>query len=189
MHSLSLNGYQIREQGVVLTMTLEELGEEVAALQRRVDVSDSVLTIQAMKARYGELIDQRFVAGSVVDDATLAKVTDAVARTFTLDARWDGGPGLGVSVGRAAIAQRLRETTFSFARHFFMNPRIGIDGDSATARWHLLSPCRRGDTSYWMCGIEDDEYVRADGEWLQRSMKLTTVFFSPADDAWSKIFV
>jgi hypothetical protein len=171
-------------------MTLEELVEEVAALRRRVDVSESVLTIQAMKARYAELIDQRFVGGVVVDEATLAKVTAAVADTFTDDAHWDGGPGLGVSVGRAAIAQRLRETTFTFARHFFMNPRIEIDGDSATARWDLLSPCRRTDSeSFWMCGVEDDEYVRTDGQWLQCSMKLTTVFFSPAGDAWSKIFV
>ncbi len=171
-------------------MTLEELAAEVAALRRRVDVSESTLAIQAMKARYAELVDQRFVAGVVVDPITMANIARRIADLFTLDGAWDGGPGLGLSVGRQAIANRLGDTAFSFSRHFFLNPRIAVDGDTATAKWDLLSPCRRADgESYWMCGIEDDEYARIGGVWLHRSMKLTTVFFSPADDAWSKVFV
>ena len=38
-----------------------------------------------------------------------------------------------------------------------------------------------------MCGYEDDEYVRTDGGWLYRSMKLTTLFMSPVDEGWTKI--
>ena len=38
-----------------------------------------------------------------------------------------------------------------------------------------------------MCGYEDDEYVRTDGVWLHRSMKLTTVFMSPVEEGWAKI--
>lgn len=170
-------------------MTLEDLAGEIAELRRRLDVSESVLAIQAMKARYAELVDQRFAKGEVVDATTLTDLAKKIADLFTPDGTWDGGPGLGVSTGRAEIAQQLCATTFSFSRHFFLNPRISIEGDSATAKWDLLSPCRRGGESYWMCGIEDDEYARMNGVWLHRSMKLTTVFFSAADDAWSKIFV
>jgi hypothetical protein len=169
--------------------TIEELRLEVAALRQRLDSSESVLAIQALKARYGGLVDQRFAAGEVVDAHTLGRVADDVAALFTPDAVWDGGPGLGVARGRGAIAARLRETTLTFARHFFVNPRIDVDGASAKATWDLLSPCRRADgTSYWMCGFEDDEYSRVEGVWLHRSMKLTTVFMTPVGEGWTKVF-
>jgi SnoaL-like domain len=172
--------------------TIEELGAEVAALRTRVDSSESVLAIQAMKARYGDLVDRRFSAGSVIDPDALAHIAEAVAALFTADGVWDGGPSLGVATGRRAIAHQLREPTLTFSRHFFMNPRIDVDSDGVTARgrWDLLSPCRRADgTSYWMSGFEDDEYARVDGDWLHRSMKLTTVFMTPVGEGWTKILV
>jgi hypothetical protein len=173
-----------------MTVTVEELAAEVAELRRRVAASESVLAIQALKARYGELVDRRFSAGSVVDAGTLAAVAGAVAELFTTDGVWDGGPGLGLATGRAAIAARLGQPTLTFSRHFFVNPRIEVDGDRASGRWDLLSPCRRADgTSYWMCGYEDDEYERAEGVWLHRSMTLTTVFMSAVGDGWTRIFV
>ena len=91
--------------------TVEELAVQVAALQRRVDGCESVLQIQALKARYGQLVDQRFADGRVVDDTTLEKITDDAASLFTVDGTWDGGPGLGIATGRAAIASRLRKPT------------------------------------------------------------------------------
>jgi hypothetical protein len=175
-----------------VAVTIQELGAEVAALRKRVESSEGVLAIQAMKARYGDLVDRRFSAGSVVDADSLAHIAEAVAALFTADGVWDGGPGLGVATGRRAIAERLREPTLTFSRHFFVNPRIdvGSDGDTARGRWDLLSPCRRADgSSYWMSGFEDDEYARVDGDWLHRSMKLTTVFMTPVAEGWTRVFV
>ena len=170
--------------------TIEELANEIAALRQRVHSSESVIAIQDLKARYGQLVDQRFSKGAVVDPETLRHVADNVAALFTADGVWDGGPGLGAATGRRAIAERLRETTLTFSRHFFMNPRIEVDGDTARARWDLLSPCRRPDgTSYWMSGFEDDEYVRVEGVWLHHSMKLTTVFMTPVGEGWTRVFV
>jgi hypothetical protein len=170
-------------------VTVEELAAEVAALRRRVASSESVLAIQSLKARYGQLVDQRFSAGKVVDADALAYVAEGVAALFTPDGVWDGGPGLGSVTGRGAIAARLREPTLTFSRHFFVNPRIDLDGETATARWDLLSPCRGADgTSYWMCGYEDDEYARVDGVWLHRSMRLTTVCMTPVGEGWTRIF-
>jgi hypothetical protein len=168
--------------------TLDELAAEVASLRRRVDASEAVLELQTLKARYGELVDQRFVAGQVVDPRTLRELAAEIADLFTEDATWDGGPGLGRVTGREAIADRLAAPTLDFSRHLFIKPNIRVDGDVATAHWDLLSPCRRPDgSSYWMCGYEDDEYQRIDGAWLHRSMTLTTVFMSPVGDGWSKI--
>jgi len=202
---------------MVAMRSVDELAAEVAALRRRVEVSEGVLAVQALKARYGELVDMRFSRGSVVEGPELARIADAVAALFTADGVWDGGPGLGRAVGRPEIAARLRQPTLRFSRHFFMNPRIDVvvhnqremvhsQGDSgppaapasgtpgptatATARWDLLSPCRRADgTSYWMTGYEDDEYALVEGVWLCRSMTLTTVFMTPVTEGWTKVFV
>jgi len=170
--------------------TVAELSAEVAVLRLRVELTESVLAIQSLKARYGELIDQRFSAGAVVDAPSLTRIAEGVAALFTLDGVWDGGPGLGRVTGRRAIAARLRETTLTFSRHFFVNPRIEVDGATARARWDLLSPCRGPDgTSYWMSGYEDDEYLLSDGVWLHRSMRLTTVFMAPVGDGWTRVLV
>ncbi len=168
--------------------SIEELAGEVAALRRRVEASESVLAIHSLKARYGELVDRRFARGHVVGPALLARLADEAATLFTEDGVWDGGPGLGSATGRRAIADRLGSPTLDFSRHLFVKPRIEVDGERATARWDLLSPCRRLDgTSYWMCGYEDDEYQQVDGRWLHRSMRLTTVVMAPVGDGWTKI--
>jgi len=168
--------------------TIEDLAVELVELRRRVEAAEAVLEIQALKARYGELVDRRFHTGQMADDATVRRVATEAAALFTEDGTWNGGPGLGIATGRAAIAERLIRTTLTFSRHLFVKPRIAVDGDRATARWDLLSPCRRPDgTSYWMCGYEDDEYQRVDGRWLHRSMALTTVFMSPVGDGWTTI--
>ena len=40
--------------------TIEELAAEVASLRRRITSAEGVLEIQSLKARYGELVDQRY---------------------------------------------------------------------------------------------------------------------------------
>ena len=163
----------------------EDLRAEVADLRRQVTDLQAVLAIERLKARYAELVDARFSKGRLVDADRLTQVTDEVAQLFTVDAEWDGGPALGCVVGRRAIAERLRHPTVSFARHFFVHPRISIDGATATARWDVLSPCRTEDgTSYWMTGYEDDDYALVDGTWLQRRMRLTMVSMVPAADGF-----
>ena len=168
--------------------TIEELADEVAGLRRRVEMAEAILQLQDLKSRYGELVDQRFSAGHVVESDTLRFVSRQAAELFTVDGIWDGGPGLGRHVGRDAIATRLSQPTLAFARHLFMKPRITVDGDQARGRWDLLSPCLREDgSSWWMCGFEDDEYARVDGVWLHSSMALTTVFVARAEPGWGRI--
>ena len=168
----------------------EDLRADVADLRRQVHELQGVLALQRLKARYGELVDRRFSKGRPVDAETLAHVADEVARLFTEDGEWDGGPALGRVVGRAAIAERLRHPTVSFARHFFVNPRLSVEAATGTGRWDVLSPCRTADgTSYWMTGYEDDEYALVEGAWLHRRMKLTTVFMAPIGEGWTSVFV
>jgi hypothetical protein len=167
------------------------LASDLADLRTRLERAEGVLAIQALKARYAELVDRRYRKGAVVPSEELAAVVNEVAQLFTEDGVWDGGPALGRAVGRAAIAERLRDTTLVFARHLFTSPRIEVDdsdGDRAVGRWELLSPCRTADgRDVWMCGTETDEYERVDGSWLHRSMRLTTTFVAPYDEGWTTI--
>ncbi|MHB8497704.1 MAG: nuclear transport factor 2 family protein [Acidimicrobiales bacterium] len=165
--------------------TIEDVAADVAALHRRLDAAESVLAIHELKARYGELVDERFELGSVVETARLWRLAHEAAALFTEDGTWDGGPGLGAVIGRSAIAERLASPTLTFARHLFVKPRISVDGNRASGRWDLLVPCATAEgTPRWMCGYEDDEYLRVDGTWLHRSMHLTTICFAPAETDW-----
>jgi hypothetical protein len=163
-------------------------GDRIDRLERRLDAAESVLAIQDLKARYATVVDARFARGAVVDRAALEDLAAQAADLFCEDGEWNGGPGLGVARGRVEIAARLAAPTLVFSRHFFMTPRITVDGDRATGRWELLSPCTRPDgTSLWMAGAEDDVYRRIDGRWLHASMTLTTYFVAPAGAGWPKI--
>jgi chitinase len=67
---------------------------------------------------------------------------------------WDGGAGLGICRGREGIRARMAEPTLLFSRHYFVNPRIELDGDRARARWELLAPCTlRDGRPAWMAGV------------------------------------
>jgi hypothetical protein len=171
--------------------TIEEVAAELSRLRTRVEATEAVLAIHELKARYADLVDRRFVKGAMADDDFVAVLADDIAATFTDDGVWDGGTALGRAYGRDEIAARMRTSTLTFARHFFVKPRIHVDGDRAQGRWDILSPCTTADgTPHWMSGYEDDEYVRTpEGSWLHRRMKLTTVFMAPATEGWHRIFV
>lgn len=168
---------------------LEELSREVTALRMRVEATEAVQAIQNLKARYAQLVDQRYVRGKVAPEEQVAAVAEQIAALFTEDGVWDGGPALGLSTGRAEIAARMRAPTLQFSWHFFLKSQIQVDGNRASARWDILSPCTTKDGKpHWMVGFEDDEYRRADGVWLHARMKLTSVFLAPHETGWQKIF-
>lgn len=168
---------------------IEALRAELEALRSRVERTEAALEIQNLKGRYAELVDRRFRRGAVIDADALARVADEIAALFTEDGVWDGGPALGVATGRAEIAERMRAPTLLFSWHYFLKPRIEVDGNGATARWDILSPCTTKDgRPHWMAGFEDDTYTRVDGSWLHQRMKLTSVFLSPHETGWQKIF-
>ena len=169
--------------------TLEALAGELFELRARVERAEAVVAIQNLKARYAQLVDERYVRGRVADAELLAARAGAIAALFSEDGVWDGGPTLGVSRGRAEIAARMRAPTLQFSWHFFLKPRIEVEGDRARGRWDILSPCTTPDGEpHWMVGFQDDEYVRVGGVWLHQRLKLTSVFMAPHATGWQKIF-
>lgn len=168
---------------------IDELTQQVAELRVRVEAAEAVQAIQNLKARYAQLVDERYVRGKVAPDEKVAAIAEQIAALFTADGVWDGGPALGVSTGREQIAARMRAPTLVFSWHFFLKPQIHVEGERARARWDILSPCTTKDGKpHWMVGFEDDEYARIDGAWLHTRMKLTSVFLAPHETGWQKIF-
>ena len=155
------------------------------ALAARVDALEAGEEIRRLKARYAELVDARYAKGAPRPAAEIAPLAAAIAALFTEKAVWDGG-ALGVCTGRDAIRARMAEPTLHFSRHYFVNPRIEVDGDRARGRWELLAPCTsRDDRAMWMAGVEDDEYARVGGVWLHTRMKLGVHFFAPHERGWA----
>ena len=157
------------------------------ALEARLRVLEDMEAIRRLKAHYAELVDARYAEGRVADPGAVEKLAIRIGALFTEYAVWDGGTALGICRGREAIRERMANPTLRFSWHYFVKPRIEVQGDSATGRWDLLAPCTTvDDRPMWMAGVEDDVYARVGGEWLHASMKLRVVFMAPHDRGWVK---
>ena len=145
-------------------------------LEERVRVLEDIQEIQKLKARYAAACDNHYDA-------------DAIAGLFTEDAVWDGGR-LGKCQGREAIRAFFKRAPefFPFAIHNVMNPIVEVDGDHASAQWYLLQPATmaKDNQAVWLAARYDDEYVRVNGEWKFRSLKVTTRFMTPYEEGWAK---
>jgi len=155
-----------RESAEVATM---------ATLEARIRALADIEEIKQLKARYAAACDDNYDA-------------DAIAELFTEDAVWDGGQ-FGKAEGRENIRAFFRRASaiFPFAIHNLMNPRIEVAGDRATAQWHLLQPATRPPTeAVWLSAIYHDEYVRRDGKWMFKHLRVTSNFLTPYKDGWAK---
>ena len=164
----------------------QDLERRLQEMQQRLRVVEDEQAIARLKALYAERVDARYERGRPRQGAVLERLALEIAELFTEDAVWDGG-ALGVCRGRDQIAERMAKPTLHASWHFFVNPRIRVEGDRASARWDLLAPCTTpDDRPHWMSGVEDDEYQRVDGVWLHSRMKLKLSFMAPHDRGWVK---
>ena len=166
-----------------MTRSLEET---VRGLEVRLARLEAEEEIRRLKGRYGELVDARYGRDGPRPLAEIEPIADEIASLFSEDAVWDGGAGLGLCRGRAAIRERFLAPTLRFSWHYFVKPRIEVDGERARGTWDLLAPCTtREGVAVWMAGVEDDEYARIGGRWLHTAMRLRVVFHAPHARGWA----
>ena len=146
-------------------------------LEARVRTVEDTDAIRNLKARYAELCDDSYNP-------------DGIAALFVEDAVWESGP-LGRFEGRDAIREFFLGASkiFTFAIHYSLNSQIEVSGDTAKARWYLFMPCTvgDGDRAMWRAGIDDEEYVRVNSQWMFKNKKSTGVFNTPFDAGWAKV--
>jgi len=150
--------------------------DSMKTIEERLRVLEDIEEICKLKARYAAACDDNYNA-------------DAIAALFAEDATWDGG-ALGQADGRPAIHEFFSRATkfFPFAIHNVMNPIIDVDGDRATAQWYLLQPATmaKGNQAVWLAATYHDEYVRLDGRWMFKRLKVTSHFLTPYEEGWAK---
>lgn len=158
-------------------------------LEKRVQGLEDLEAIKKLKAKYGQLCDDRYDLQTMTmkKGADLDAIARQIANLYSEDGVWDGGEKLGIAQGREEIFQRFKESAFKFAVHYFVMPDITIEGNKARARWYLLQAASLKDNNaVWLSGIEDDEYLKVNGQWLQTYMKVTIFFLTPYDQGWEK---
>ena len=141
-------------------------------VQRLIDIED----IKILKRRYAAACD---------DDYNIEKL----GVLFTEDAVWDGAE-YGGATTRQGIKDFFSTTPdfVKFAIHYVINPIIEVDGDTATGQWMLWQPMvmHDGDQAMVLTARYDEQYVRQNGQWLIKHLKVTIESLGPYGGTFGK---
>ncbi len=145
-------------------------------IEKRLKVVEDVEAIKKLKARYCAYCDDSFNVEGIVS-------------LFAPDGIMDGGEN-----GHAQGTENLKALyatapgMFSFAIHMVLNPVIEVNGDTASGSWYLLQPCTSpdGKQAMWGSAKYDEEYVKLNGEWKFKRVKVNPIFWTPYDQGWAK---
>lgn len=124
-------------------------------LAARITRLEDIEAIKQLKAEYCDICDDMHNP-------------DRIAALFADDGIWES-PSFGKARGHEeirALFARFRDM-FSFSQHNIMNPRIRVNGETATGVWYIMGPWNDRTTgrNLWMTARYDDDYVKIDGEW------------------------
>ncbi len=139
-----------------------------------------------LEARVRELEDVRAIIDLEADYAHAADTVDpegygnVFAKDGVIELNHGGDQETQRVIGREAIAGFCREVIakgYKFAMHSLHNPRIVVDGDTATGRLYFEATTHTlADGTGWSAGSYQDEYVRTREGW-KISKKVITFSF------------
>ena len=149
----------------------------LAEIERRLRVLEDVEEIKKLKARYCAYAEHHLDS-------------EGVGSLFVEDGVWDGGPGRSRHRGPSAIRDFFVRAAqlMPFALHFLADPIIEVDGEEAHGTWHLFlsGTFSEGNRAFWTAGRYEDDYVRVDGTWKYRELRVERHFTTPYDEGWAK---
>ena len=112
-----------------------------------------------------------------------------IASLFIEDGIWEGtglfAPILGSHPGREAIERRFSKP-MPFSVHVAGCESISVNGDEAVGRWVFLQPTTINGQAHWVAGRYFNEFVRVDGQWKFKHIRVDGIFSSPYEDGWAK---
>jgi hypothetical protein len=149
------------------------------ALQRRVKALEDIEEIKKLTALYCTYCDGQ------IDGPT--HESEKIVPLFVEDGVLDMGE-YGSGQGREWIANHFRNSQqrFPFAFHRISNPIIEVNGDTATANWHLLAMLTSTENqALWSAGLLDNDYLRTRDGWKLKRVKFIPIFFTPYDLGWA----
>jgi hypothetical protein len=133
--------------------------EELAA---RIQRLEDIEAIRQLKARYCAICDD-------------AHDPDRIGGIFAEDGEWEAR-GIGHARGHAEIRALFVgfQRAISYSQHMVMNPVIEVSGDRATGVWYFFGAFtfREGNQARWQAARYHDDYVRVNGEWKIRHLRV-----------------
>ena len=154
--------------------------KQTRTLEERVQALEDALEIANLKATYVNGADGGWTFNPRSSDP------DEIVPLFAEDGAWHSD-SQGRAEGREAIRKAWEKFSqaMPFAFHTISNPKIQVDGDTATGEWHLMM--RGTDANgqeFWSAGIYQDEFVRTPEGWRVKKTHPRLVFLGPYSKGW-----
>jgi hypothetical protein len=112
-----------------------------------------------------------------------------IASLFIEEGIWEGAglfaPILGSHHGREAIERRFSQP-MPPSVHIAGCESISVNGDEAVGRWVFLQPTIINGQAHWVAGRYFNEFVRVDGRWKFKHIRIVGIFSSPYEEGWAK---
>jgi hypothetical protein len=168
-----------------------ELEARVDELEGRIRQSSAFIAIMNLQARFNYYLEANFT-DRIVDE--LFTHNDARVRCEISDS----GVYEGIDQIRSFwnARQDIQAERGYFGAIMLRTPhvRVNEDGNRATGTWHAFGanslratpyPCDQEKlTAIWLMGKYSNEYIKEDGRWRIRSLRLIHYFYTPYDQGW-----
>jgi hypothetical protein len=154
----------------------EELNMDLEAIERRLTRLEDIEAIKQLKARYCEICD---------DDHNPERITSV----FAEDGIWESAE-FGTGKGHAEIRKLFQgfQKLIEFSQHNIMNPIIEVHNDRATGEWYFMGPFkfRAGQQARWLALQYKDDYVKLNGQWKYKHLRVNLRLSAPYEEGWAK---
>jgi hypothetical protein len=153
----------------------------LAELEERLAVMNDESLVRNLQAAYGYYVDRR--------------MWDDVTDLFTADGVYEAG-GIGVYKGTAGVRRAVELMGPAGLTHGVLNDRLQFDTVVSLAPGHreahvrgmelgLLGDADKGE-GFWEVSIFDNRFVKEDGLWKVREMRVFPMFRSEYSKGWGK---
>lgn len=151
----------------------QDLETRVKALESAVQNLSDQEAVRTLRKRYHEYINE----------GRYAEIPALFIDNGTLDFGY-----LGKANGRAELVQFFTGVSqlLSFVKQFIHNHVVQVQGDTGTGLSYLEAKTVSKGESYLVAARYDDEYVKQNGQWKFKSMKLTPYFTVPLREGWAQ---